>query len=591
MYYSDDLVEEVRTKNDIVDVISGYVRLQKKGSSYFGLCPFHNEKSPSFSVSRDKQMYYCFGCGNGGNVFTFLMEYENYTFPEALKTLADRAGVELPKMEYSREAKAKADLRSTLLEINKTAAKYFYAQLKSNRGETAYRYLTGRALSDETITAFGLGYSSKYSDDLYRYLRSKGYTEDQIRQAGLINTDEKNGVYDKFWNRVMFPIMDVNSRVIGFGGRVMGDGKPKYLNSPETMIFDKSRNLYGLNRARSSRKPYFLVCEGYMDVIALHQAGFTNAVASLGTALTSGHASLIKRYVQEVYLTYDSDDAGTRAALRAVPILKEAGITTRVIRMDPYKDPDEFIKNLGAEAFEERIGKARNGFMFSLETLSKNYDLNTPEGKTDFLKEAARRLGTFEEELERNNYIEAVAKEYQVEVGSLKKLVSKTAIQDGLARPANRPRSTQQADKPKEDGQKKSQGVLLTWMIESRKLFGIIKKYISPEDFTTELYKTVAELLYQQYEEGEINPARVISHFTEEEEHKQVAALFHTKIQELTTKEEQEKALKETIIKVKDASLEQKMRELPPTDLAGFQRMMVERKAVEELRKLHISID
>ena len=328
-----------------------------------------------------------------------------------------------------------------------------------------------------------------------------------------------------------------------------------------------------------------------MDVIALHQAGFTNAVASLGTALTSGHASLIKRYVQEVYLTYDSDDAGTRAALRAVPILKEAGITTRVIRMDPYKDPDEFIKNLGAEAFEERIGKARNGFMFSLETLSKNYDLNTPEGKTDFLKEAARRLGTFEEELERNNYIEAVAKEYQVDRGSLKKLVSKTAIQDGLARPASRPRSTQQTEKPKEHGQKKSQGVLLTWMIESRKLFGIIKKYISPEDFTTELYRTVADLLYQQYEEGEINPARVISHFTEEEEHKQVAALFHTKIQELTTKEEQEKALKETIIKVKDASLEQKMRELPPTDLAGFQRMMKERKAVEELRKLHISID
>ena len=327
MYYSEDIVEEVRMKNDIVDVISGYVKLQKKGSSYFGLCPFHSEKSPSFSVSRDKQMYYCFGCGAGGNVFTFIMEYENYSFVEALKMLAERAGVELPEMEYSKEAKEKANLKNTLLEMNKLAARYFYSQLKGKNGEHAYRYLTDRGLTDTTITQFGLGYSNKYSDDLYKFLREKGYSDDLIRQAGLINTDEKHGIYDKFWNRVMFPIMDANNRVIGFGGRVMGDGKPKYLNSPETLIFDKSRNLYGLHRARTSRKPYFLICEGYMDVISLHQAGFTNAVASLGTALTAGHASLIKRYVSEVYLTYDSDEAGTKAALRAVPILKEAGIS------------------------------------------------------------------------------------------------------------------------------------------------------------------------------------------------------------------------------------------------------------------------
>lgn len=257
MYYSEEVIEEVRTKNDIVDVISGYVRLQKKGSSYFGLCPFHNEKSPSFSVSREKQMYYCFGCGAGGNVFTFLMDYENFSFVEALKFLADRAGVVLPEMEYSKEAKARADRKTQLLEINKLAAQYFYVQLKSEQGKTAHAYLTGRQLSEETIKAFGLGYSSKYSDDLFRYLRKRGYTEDLIRQAGLINTDEKNGVYDKFWNRVMFPIMDVNNRVIGFGGRVMGDAKPKYLNSPETEIFDKSRNLYGLNRARTQESRIF----------------------------------------------------------------------------------------------------------------------------------------------------------------------------------------------------------------------------------------------------------------------------------------------------------------------------------------------
>ena len=246
--------------------------------------------------------------------------------------------------------------------------------------------MTGRGLSEETITAFGLGYSNKYSDDLYRYLKTKGYKDELLVKAGLISVDERHGAHDKFWNRVMFPIMDVNNRVIGFGGRVMGDAKPKYLNSPETEVFDKSRNLYGLNRARTSRKPYFLICEGYMDVISLHQAGFTNAVASLGTALTTGHASLIKRYVNEVYLTYDSDEAGTRAALRAMPILKEAGITAKIIRMEPYKDPDEFIKNLGTEAFEERINKARNGFLFSLEILEKEYDMNSPEGKTAFHK-------------------------------------------------------------------------------------------------------------------------------------------------------------------------------------------------------------
>ena len=591
MYYPDEIIEEVRLKNDIVDVISGYVKLQKKGSSYFGLCPFHNEKSPSFSVSRQKQMYYCFGCGEGGNVFTFLMEYENYSFTEALKVLADRAGVDLPELEYSKEAKAKADLKSTLLEINKLAAKYFYAQLKSPQGETAYTYLKNRKLSDETITAFGLGYSNKYSNDLYKYLKMKGYSDEMLVKAGLITVDEKHGAYDKFWNRVMFPIMDANNRVIGFGGRVMGDGKPKYLNSPETPVFDKSRNLYGLHRARTSRKPYFLLCEGYMDVIALHQAGFTNAVASLGTALTPGHASLIKRYVDEVYLTYDSDEAGTRAALRAVPILKEVGITARVIRMDPYKDSDEFIKNLGAEAFEERIGKARNGFMFGLEILEREYDMNTPEGKTAFMKEAAKRLTQFDEEIERSNYIEAVAKNYHVNPPDLRKLVNKVAVQTGLAKPVERPRSTVNRDKDKEDGQLKSQRILLTWMIENENIFAQIKKYIGPEDFTEELYRTVAGFLYEQYDTNSVNPAQIMNHFTDEEEHRKVAELFHTKIQKLSTVQEQEKALKETVIKVKEYSIETAAKHLEPTDMMGLQKLMEAKRALQNLQKLHISIN
>ena len=589
MYYSDEIIEEVRSKNDIVDVISSYVKLQKKGSSYFGLCPFHNEKSPSFSVSREKQMYYCFGCGAGGNVFTFLMEYENYSFQEALKYLADRAGVELPEAEYSKEARERADQKAILLEINKVAAQYFYVQLKSPQGAHALSYLKDRGLSDEMIHSFGLGYSNKYSNDLYQYLKSKGYRDELIVKAGLVTVDERYGVSDKFWNRVMFPIMDSNSRVIGFGGRVMGDAKPKYLNSPETMIFDKSRNLYGLNRARSSRKPYFLLCEGYMDVISLHQAGFSNAVASLGTALTPGHASLIKRYVKEVYLTYDSDEAGTKAALRAMPILKDVGITARIIRMEPYKDPDEFIKHLGAEAFEERIHKARNGFMFGLEVLERDYDLTTPEGKTDFMKEAAKRLTQFDEEIERSNYIEAVAKTYHVGFEELRKLVLKMAVQTGLAKQVERPKRLDGKSREKEDGHVKSQKILLTWLIEDEGIFNQIRRYITPDDFTGELYKKVAALLYEQYEGQDVNPARIMNHFTDEEEHREVASLFHTKIRELTTISEQEKALKETIIRVKGHSIDTAAKNLAPTDIAGLQRLMEAKRELQDLEKLHIS--
>lgn len=591
MRYSDDIIEEVRTKNDIVDVISQYVRLTRKGSSYFGLCPFHNEKTPSFSVTPSKQMYYCFGCGAGGNVFNFVMEYENYSFGEALSHLAERAGVQLPKIEYSQAAKAKAERRATLLEINKTAAQYFYYQLRRENGKTAYGYLTGRGLSDETIKKFGLGYSDKYSDDLYKYLKAKGYSDELLRESGLFNIDERRGMYDKFWNRVIFPIMDVNNRVIGFGGRVMGDGKPKYLNSPETMIFDKSRNLYGLNRARSTKKSYFLLCEGYMDVISLHQAGFTNAVASLGTALTPGHASLIKRYVQEVYLTYDSDEAGTKAALRAIPILRDVGITAKIIRMEPYKDPDEFIKNLGAEAFEERIGKARNGFMFSLEILEKNYDMHSPEGKTDFMKEVARRLAQFDEEIERGNYIEAVAGAYHVGFEDLRKLVGRMAIQTGLAKPVERPKSTQGKKKEKEDGILKSQKILLTWLTSDEAVFHQIEKYITPADFSEGIYRTVAQLLYEQYEKHDVNPARIMNHFTDEEEHREVASLFHTKIKELTTAKEQEKALQETVIRIKNHSIEEATKKLDPTDIKGLQQLMNAKRELQDLQKLHISIN
>ena len=590
MRYSDEVIEEVRARNDVVDVIGGYIHLQKKGSNYFGLCPFHNEKSPSFSVSPGKQMYYCFGCGAGGNVITFLMEYENQTFPEAVRTLAQRAGIALPEADDSKEARQADSRRAKLLEINKEAAKYFYYQLRTERGSVGMEYLRKRELSDETMNHFGLGYANKYSNDLIQYLKSKGYSEDLIRDAGLCNVDEKHGMYDKFWNRVMFPIQDINHRVIGFGGRVMGDGKPKYLNSPETEIFDKSRNLYGLNFARTSRKGNVILCEGYMDVIAMHQAGFTQAVASLGTAFTSGQASLLRRYANEILLSYDSDGAGVNAALRAIGILKEAGMTGRVINLEPYKDPDEFIKALGGEEFQKRLDHAENSFFFELRQLQKNYDLSDPEQKTAFHREIARKLCTFSEEVERENYIEAVAQKYHISFENLRRLVGTYAAQTGLAQPVIRPKSGVQKKNTAAEGIKNSQKLLLTWLVEQPQLYRQISKYISPKDFTEGLYEKVADRLFEELEQGNINPASIISMFEEEEDQREAASLFHTKLERLESTAEQEKALHDIVCAVKRNSYERDSAQLG-TDVAALNRVIAGKKQLEELAKTHISLE
>lgn len=449
-------------------------------------------------------------------------------------------------------------------------------------------YLKGRQLSDETIKSFGLGFANKYSNDLYQYMKSQRVSDELLRESGLMNVDEKRGMYDKFWNRVIFPIMDVNSRVIGFGGRVMGDGKPKYLNSPETKIFDKSRNLYGLHVARTSRKKYILVCEGYMDVISLHQAGFKNAVASLGTALTTQHAALLKRYTNEVVLTYDSDEAGTRAALRAIPILKAAGLTAKVLHMQPYKDPDEFIKALGADKFQERIDGAENSFLFEISMLEREYDLRDPEGKTAFYNAVASRLVEFETEIERENYIEAVAAKYQVGFENLRKLVNRAAMK-GMPAPKAEIRREKKAVE-REEGIKKSQKLLLTWLIERPGLYGQIKGYISPEDFTEGLYYDAARLLFEQFETGNIVPAKIINHFTDTEKQKEAASLFNTSLR-VETKAEMEKALRETLYRVRSHGIAQRRQKLAPTDMAGLQRSIAEERKLAEIKRLHISLE
>lgn len=518
------------------------------------------------------------------------MEYENQTFPEAVRTLAQRAGIALPEADDSKEARQADSRRAKLLEINKEAAKYFYYQLRTERGSVGMEYLRKRELSDETMNHFGLGYANKYSNDLIQYLKSKGYSEDLIRDAGLCNVDEKHGMYDKFWNRVMFPIQDINHRVIGFGGRVMGDGKPKYLNSPETEIFDKSRNLYGLNFARTSRKGNVILCEGYMDVIAMHQAGFTQAVASLGTAFTSGQASLLRRYANEILLSYDSDGAGVNAALRAIGILKEAGMTGRVINLEPYKDPDEFIKALGGEEFQKRLDHAENSFFFELRQLQKNYDLSDPEQKTAFHREIARKLCTFSEEVERENYIEAVAQKYHIGFENLRRLVGTYAAQTGLAQPVIRPKSGVQKKNTAAEGIKNSQKLLLTWLVEQPQLYRQISKYISPKDFTEGLYEKVADRLFEELEQGNINPASIISMFEEEEDQREAASLFHTKLERLESTAEQEKALHDIVCAVKRNSYERDSAQLG-TDVAALNRVIAGKKQLEELAKTHISLE
>lgn len=586
MYYGEEFVEEVRQRNDIVDVISSYVNLKKSGSNFTGLCPFHNEKTPSFSVSGSKQMYYCFGCGAGGNVYTFLMEYENLTFPEALEQLAGRAGIQLPEKNDSEEDRKRRNTRERILEIYKLAANYFYAKLNSDRGKEAKEYLLGRELSEDTIRHFGLGYSDKYSNDLYQYMKNKGFDDTILNQTGLFTFHEKKGVYDKFWNRVMYPIMDRSNKVIAFGGRVMGDAKPKYLNSPETLIFDKSRNLYGLNFVHGKQERGMIICEGYMDVIALHQAGFTNAVASLGTAFTSQQSSLLKRYTDTVYLCYDSDGAGVKAALRAIPMLKEAGISVRVINMRPYKDPDEFIKGLSAEEFQKRIDQAQNSFFYEIDILKKDYNMDDPEEKTKFMNEAAKKCLAFENEIERNNYIEAFSREYSIRSEDFRKLVSHhAATMAGIDYEKIKNERQRREKNGKEDGIGQIQGILLTWLSEDLSLFRIVKEYILPQDFPDEPYREVAKMLYGQAEEGTISPAQIISRFDSKEEQSVVAGLFNRQVKQVREHAEREKALNEVIKTLKKASLEKQSREI--TDISQLQKLIEEKKKLEHL---HITL-
>ena len=556
MYYGEDIVEEVRQKTDIVDLVGQYVHLKKKGSSYFGLCPFHGEKTASFSVSPGKQIFYCFGCGKAGDSIRFLMEYENLSFVEALEELAERANITLPKEE--KRDKGEEDLRYKILEINKQAALFYVKQLRSEKGKQGLAYCAKRKLSGESITHFGLGYAGKERDSLYQYCKSLGFKDRVLQESGLFSFKE-NGVYDKFFNRLIFPIMDLHNRVIGFGGRVMGDGEPKYLNSPETKLFDKSRNLFALNFSRKSRANYFILCEGYMDVISLHQWGFSEAVAALGTAFTEQQADLMKRFNSLIYLCFDSDGAGKKACKRAISILREKKLEGKVIRLSPYKDPDEFLKAEGKEAFERRIEEAKNAFLWEVEEKKTEFDLHDPAGMQKYMESIAELLRTsFSDPVERENYLKAVAREQMLKAENLQHLVDKeeekTQLSFGLRKNAGR-----QEKKREERWNSPLEEEFLSVLMQRNEFVDLAKKYIEEVDFQGDFAKEI----YLKLLSGLSAKAILDSYQNEEEKYQKLVKLYHGDLYHMDLeKDEEKKLLSDYIRQLKLQKIEMEIKEV-----------------------------
>lgn len=569
MYYGEDIVEEVRQKTDIVDLVGQYVHLKKKGSSYFGLCPFHGEKTASFSVSPGKQIFYCFGCGKAGDSIRFLMEYENLSFVEALEELAERANITLPKEE--KRDKGEEDLRYKILEINKQAALFYVKQLRSEKGKQGLAYCAKRKLSGESITHFGLGYAGKERDSLYQYCKSLGFKDRVLQESGLFSFKE-NGVYDKFFNRLIFPIMDLHNRVIGFGGRVMGDGEPKYLNSPETKLFDKSRNLFALNFSRKSRANYFILCEGYMDVISLHQWGFSEAVAALGTAFTEQQADLMKRFNSLIYLCFDSDGAGKKACKRAISILREKKLEGKVIRLSPYKDPDEFLKAEGKEAFEKRIEEAKNAFLWEVEEKKTEFDLHDPAGMQKYMESIAELLRTsFSDPVERENYLKAVAREQMLKAENLQHLVDKeeekTQLSFGLRKNAGR-----QEKKREEKWNSPLEEEFLSVLMQRNEFVDLAKKYIEEVDFQGDFAKEI----YLKLLSGLSAKAILDSYQNEEEKYQKLVKLYHGDLYHMDLeKDEEKKLLSDYIRQLKLQKIEEKIKEV--TDAEGLSHCFKER--------------
>ncbi len=596
MFYDDNFINRVKDANDIVDIISPYVSLRKSGSNYMGQCPFHNDRSPSFSVSQSRQFFYCFGCHVGGNVFHFLEMYENMDFPEAVEYLAERGGIPLPEdtSQNVKEVQKKRNEAEEMHQIYRETATFYMENLKKPEGKPGLQYFQERGLQPVTIFEFALGYADKSGDSLYRHLKGKGYPDRVLQKSGLFYFDEKSGARDRFWNRVMFPIIDSRKHVIAFGGRVLGEGKPKYLNSPETMIFNKRKHLFAYNLARNQGKHGLILCEGYMDVISLHQAGFKQAVASLGTAFTEEQCKLITRITHNVYLCYDSDFAGTDAAMRAIPMLMENGLTVKIIHLAPCKDPDELIKKYGAEEFQKRLDQAETFYTFQVSNLERDYDLKSAEGKTEFILKVAEYCAEIEDEITRGFYRDYVCERYHVEERAFEKRIREAARrkeQEGRKREDVEIRKNQRESMQPERVDEKSREVLLNWITCYPEIYSQIREYVPLEEYGGESLRSLAGMIYEQAENGKVDVPSILMKIEDEEMRNRVSGILCGNQLVNEDKKSYEKAITDVVRRIGRERYQRELREMSQSKNGDSEKMSSIVKKMQSINLVEIHLN
>lgn len=544
--YSEEILNEVRQANDIVDVISQYVHLKRSGRNYFGLCPFHNEKSPSFSVSPDKQIFHCFGCGVGGNVITFVSQIEGLNFVETVQMLAERANIQLPTLQNNGDTQREI-LKDKVYKVNEFTAEYYHQNLYKPQAKTAQEYVKKRQLTNETLKSFRIGFSGKF-DELYQELKKQGFQEQEILESGLVNKNERGQYIDRYRNRLMFPICDARGRVIAFGGRVLDDSKPKYINSPENVVYSKGRHLFGLNVAKKGDTKKLLIVEGYMDVISLHQRGITNVVAPLGTALTEQQGWLLRKNSEQIILSFDSDDAGIKAKLRAIDILQNMGCDLRVIQLEGAKDPDEYIVKYGNMRFQNAVDKAFSVVEFKVKILKKELNLENTNDKIKFLNEIAKLISKVDNTIEREVYIEKIAKEYDISKEAIYAEVNKLTYKNDKSEKVlekAKPVITHKKVETKEVSEsirRRENTIISILLTGDLSIFEIIKQNIKPEDFQDEINQEIAKKLYEEFEKGNSNINSIID--TLDQEHQNQITMIMAEDYEI---EDLEKAIDDII--------------------------------------------
>lgn len=517
--YSEELIDDIKNSNDIVDIISQYVILKRSGRNFFGLCPFHKEKTPSFSVSPDKQIFHCFGCGAGGNVIHFTSKIENVDFKESLEILAERAGIELPTLDGGADSK-KQFLKEKVYEINKEAAMYYHEMLYKDISKPAQEYVKKRKLDNKTLKDYSIGYAPANSN-LYKFLKQKGFTDEEILASDLVNKYNNNFV-DRFRNRLIFPIQDVRNRYIAFGGRVLDNSLPKYINSPENIVYSKARNLYGLNVAKKSKLEKLIIVEGYMDVVSLHQRGIENVVASCGTALTEAQGRLLRKYAEKIIISYDSDGAGQAATLRGLEILTNLGCDIRILQMEGAKDPDEYVIKYGNGRFNNLVDKAISLVEFKVKVLKKDLDLDNVNDKIKFLNEIAKLLSTVDNKMEQEVYIDTISREYSISKEAIYAEINKlnySRNQGKKTLESNYKRSVIKKKETLPETLVKRENMIIGILLNGKEeVYNQIKNILLPEDFKKEENKKIMKTLYEEFEKGNSNINNILEIFNDNEE-------------------------------------------------------------------------